>query len=277
MVESAIEPLPTTEVGTTILGHTTNEKAMEVKIKDNYHRILMLNVNSMNDTKFKYLANYMLEAKNCMIALTELVSETSELNNLLARDNRFPILSDNSCKRVGLMVPKYLHHCFEIIDTHNIKQFRKRKSQSVCQLTTFRFSYSKIVEVITVVYCAPDASQNSRKALRDKLLEYSHKFSNYIALGDFNSDFKLKTVRDEYKAELGGQLNQVVKEVTRQQMTKRGNKSSTSRTIIDLMFVSNNMKQNMVSSPIVYKDSPSDHFMVECAFNINAPKKYAIY
>ena len=164
----------------------------------------------------------MKKANNSVVALTELTSEASELNNLLQRDTRFPILNENSCKRVGLMVPKHLEPCFEIVDTFTITQSRKRKSQTVCQTTTFRFSYSKIIEVITVVYCAPDATSNSRSILRKKLLDYSRKFSNYIALGDFNSDFELKKNRDEYKTDLGGILTQVVKSPTRHSERQSG-------------------------------------------------------
>ena len=154
----AEEPLTEEWTNVPVKIRSVHRNAKEAVFTDSFHRIATLNVNSINNIKFRYLTDYLIKANNCVVALTELVSENSELNHLLGRDNRFPILSDNRCKRVGLMVPKYLEHCFEIIDTFSVSQFRKRKSQSVCQTTTFRFSYSKIMEVITVVYLAPDAN-----------------------------------------------------------------------------------------------------------------------
>ena len=219
----------------------------------------------------------MQKAKNCMVALTELVNDQAELNNLLARDTRFPVLNDNRCKRVGLMVPKYLEHCFQIVDAHSIKQFRKRKSQAVAQITTFKFSYNTIVEYISVVYMAPDASANSKKAVTDKILEYSHRFTNYVALGDFNTNFRTKQVRAFYKAELGGKLTQKVGGITRQKEVKLGSGLQCSNTTIDLCFVSDEMNNRFAGPTTIYKDSPSDHFLVECAFDIKVPKKCAVF
>ena len=51
-------------------------KAMEIKIDDNLHRITTLNVNSLCSKKdgvshkIKYLANYIKKAKNCFIAVS---------------------------------------------------------------------------------------------------------------------------------------------------------------------------------------------------------------
>ena len=147
-----------------------DQRTRDVLVDDKYHRILTLNVNSIDDRKYNYLANFLKNAKNSVVAITELVSDQSVLNNLMAQHSRFPILNHNSAKRVGLMIPKHLESCFEIVDTFSVKQARKRKSTSVCQTTTFKFSYGKIIEVITVVYCAPDATSNSRTILRLKLL-----------------------------------------------------------------------------------------------------------
>ena len=243
----------------------------------NYHRILTLNVNSINDKKLCYLADYLMRNPNSVIAITELVSENSELNNLIRSNSKFPILNHNSAKRVGLMIPKYLESCSEVVDTFNVIQLRKRKSQTVCQTTTFKLTFGKIVEVITVVYCAPDATSNSRFILRKKLLEYSRKFQNYISIGDFNADFEIKKNRDEYKTDFGGILSQIVDVPTRRASKKIGDVIHTSSTRIDLAFVSDQMKNRLVAPPKTYTDSPSDHFMVECTFNLNVPKSYVTY
>ena len=246
-------------------------------VNSKFHSILTLNVNSIDQKKYSYLVEFLKKKTNSIVAITELVNTQSELNNLLSQNSKFPILNHDSAKRVGLMIPKYLESCFVIVDTFNVKQARKRKSQNVCETTTFKFTYGKIIEVITVVYCAPDATTNSRSILRTKLLEYSRKFTNYLAIGDFNSDFKIKKNRDEYKADLGGVLTQIVKDPTRHAEKLIGQSKRASDTLIDLAFASDSMKARLVDIPKIHSDSPSDHHMVECIFDINVPKKCVTY
>ena len=245
--------------------------------KSQPHRIYTLNVNSLNDEKFDYLKNFLTKNTNSMIALTELVSENSELNNFLACDSRFPILNDNRCKRVGLMIPKYLENYFEIVDVFTVKQARKRKSQTISQVVTFKFQYQKIKEYISVVYQAPDVKKNSSVLLMDKISEYAKRFPNYVALGDFNADFSDKKIKSEYKSHIGGILSQVVDKPTRQKNVNRDGKKKLSSTIIDLVFLSDKMKKQLVKQPIIHKDSPSDHYMVECQFDLEVPQKYTVY
>ena len=101
--------------------HRLDQRAQDVLVHDKYHRILTLNVNSIDDRKYNYLANFMKKAKNSMVTITELVSDQSVLNNLMAQHSRFPILNHNAAKRVGLMIPKHLESCFEIVDTFSVK------------------------------------------------------------------------------------------------------------------------------------------------------------
>ena len=109
------------------------------------------------------------------------------------------------------------------------------------------------------------------------MLEYSRKFTNYIAIGDFNSDFEIKKNRDEYRADLGGILTQIVKQPTRYSDRMIGHTRNISNTRIDLAFVSDTMKKRLISDPSIHMDSPSDHHMVECIFNTNVPKKSITY
>ena len=69
------------------------------------------------------------------------------------------------------MVPKFMKNFFQIVDATTIQQSRKQKSQSVGQITTFRFNYKNIIEYISVIYLAPDANIKSKRNLAEKIMD----------------------------------------------------------------------------------------------------------
>ena len=216
-------------------------------VTKNNLRIVLLNINSINDKKFHFCSNYMNENKNSIYALTELVAESSHtLDTFLNNHSSYPIISDTATRRVGIMIPKFLQQKFKILDTWFLLQSRDRNSQKICHTTTYQYSDRSSNIVFTVVYIAPDANDASFRALCDKMLDYSQQYKNYFFLGDLNRDQKSKENIDFFKIHLGGFFEQIVTKVTREKsrVTKNGTKS-TSNTIIDLIFVKPQIKNRL--------------------------------
>ena len=95
----------------------------------------LLNVNSLDAEKFTACANFVKYHKLSWLALTELVKpckDATSLDRYLNSHDTFPILSDATCQRVGLMVPKFLKAKFSILEAKYILQRRDRNCQKVC-------------------------------------------------------------------------------------------------------------------------------------------------
>ena len=71
-------------------------------------RVSLLNINSIDKTKFDYLCRHLTSENHSFVVLTELVQENSTLDKLLSQHDRFPILSHSMTKRVGLMTTVFL-------------------------------------------------------------------------------------------------------------------------------------------------------------------------
>ena len=247
-------------------------------LRKNNLRIALLNINSINDRKFRFCSSYISRNNNTIYALTELVAESGHtLDRFLNNHSSYPIISDPETRRVGITIPKFLYKKFRILDTWFLLQKRERNSQKICHTTTYQYSDKSSDIVFTVVYIAPDANDASYRALCDKMLDYSQQYKNYFFLGDLNRNQKLKEHVDFFNVHLGGYFEQMVSKITREKsrVTKTGNKS-TSNTIIDLIFVKPQIKDR-IKGINVNRNSPSDHFQVEIDLDISIPLKYTTY
>merc|ERR1712110_24745 len=65
--------------------------------------VSLLNINSINATKFDFLNRYLCAGNHSAVVLTELVKEHSVLDNALSNHPRFPTLCHSDTKRVGVM------------------------------------------------------------------------------------------------------------------------------------------------------------------------------
>ena len=235
-----------------------------------------MNINSMSQgKKFDFSTKFITQESVSFLALTELTKDGCLLNRLLAKHDVAPIISGENCPRVGLMVPKFLQDSCEILDMWCVSQLRTRtkKMTNLCQTITIKIQLSTKIVVLTVVYCAPDANVSTTRKLISKIAEYAGSHKNYVVLGDFNTDWKIASNRSEYRDGLGGILHQVVSQVTRESIKVSNGKQKKSQTTIDLVFVSPSMKKLMKSVDII-KDTPSDHFLVDCTFDVAVPQKY---
>ena len=241
----------------------------------NYCNFGLLNINSVNDTKFSYLCKFLDNPENIMIAITELTPDSSYLSNLLEHHPQYPILAHEDSPRVGLMYPKYLMDNVQIIDNYNIFQKRSVKSKKVCQCTLYNFSINSINIMIFIVYCAPDANTTSITALFEKITSLSEQYDKFLVLGDFNIDWRKKYTKDLIRDSCGHTLNQIVKNTTRRCIRNYRNRTITTNTIIDLVFLSDKLHEKL-GKVCILEDSPSDHFMVKFELDIKPPPKYII-
>ena len=87
------------------------------------------------------------------------------------------------------MVPSAIKDKVKIVDNWQFTQLRRkingkdRKSDIVCQMTTFRIENSIFVFHAAVVYLTPDFNAKSREALFDKMLELSIVYKNLTIQG----------------------------------------------------------------------------------------------
>ena len=241
-----------------------------------YLRIGLLNVNSINDAKFDFLVKRMEKAYCAFSVITELSSDSSDTIYLLEKHPKYPILACPKNRRVGLMIPRLWWEHVEIVDTWSRVEKRQRKSQIAIQCTTYRITLSTFVCTISAVYIVPDASIEAKKTLFEHKVGLQMKYPNYMSLGDYNMDATQKKNREFFKSHCGGCLSQLVKGITREKTRTLNGKSCTSKTMIDLVFVSPEIKSKIVSKVDIITTTPSDHYMVEICLDIKVPLKYAV-
>ena len=246
------------------------------KNRQNPLSIGLWNINSIDQHKFDYCVNFLKQEKNSMLCLTELSSENRNTINVLAKHSDFPTLTHPDNKRVGIMLPNYLKDAVEIVDAWSWCQKRNRNSDKAVQLTIFKVNLSSIVMTIIVVYAAPDTNIEGKRALCRKLCDLGKSFPNAITVGDFNIDLKVKEKKRFLMTELGGLYSQVVNDFTRVKTRNIDGSSRTSKTCIDLVFLTKDIKQKLIDKPVIIKDAPSDHYLVNFSLDIKVASKYVV-
>ena len=172
----------------------------------------LLNVNSINQVKFDYLAGFLRQGHASLTVLTELTSENRDTIHLLTKHKDYPILTDPQNRRVGLMIPSFLRELVEIVDVWSWSDAnRQRQSKVAIQMTTYKLNFSTCILTISAVYVAPDVTIIGRRALSHKCIDLKSKNPNYLALGDYNSDVKKKVNNDFFSTETDSHLAQIVK------------------------------------------------------------------
>ena len=261
--------------------HEENEMS-DVEIEDNSEKnrhnlaIGLWNVNSINQQKFDYCTEYLGIAKNSILCLTELSSENRDTIHILAKNSEFPILTHPENKRVGIMIPSFLKDRVEIIDFWSWSQSRRRNSNRAVQLTAFKVNLSSIIITIVIVYAAPDTNIDGKRALCRKLCDLEKENPNVITVGDFNIDVKDTDKNRFLKTELGDAYTQIVKDFTRVCTRSVNGSIRVSKTCIDLVFLTRELKRKLINTPTIRKDAPSDHFLVEFSLDVRVPSKYVI-
>ena len=237
-------------------------------------RVGLLNVNSMNQAKFKYITDFLKDSEySSIMAITELTVKTnSELNNLLSNHSDFPTFVHEECPRVGLMVPNRLSEKVKVVDHYFSKQIRKG-SEISAQLTVFELDLSTSKMYFCVVYLVPDAKSDIINTLFEKLRELKNKYKGLVSLGDFNLDQKVDLNLKKVELSLGDSMTQIVKKPTRRSSRTTPAGTKITETVIDLVFLDEKMMSKYDHYEII-EDSPSDHFLICTYFDIKVPKKY---
>ena len=62
-------------------------------------------------------------------------------------------------------------------------------------MTTYGVKVNRVNFTIAVVYLVPDADTAAVTAVYRKLIESENKYENFMAMGDFNLDFKTDSVK----------------------------------------------------------------------------------
>ena len=242
--------------------------------------VSLLNINSMNATKFDFLSRYLSAGNHSAVVITELVKEHSVLDNALSNHPRFPTLCHSDTKRVGVMTRKFYEDYFNLVEQDWVLQpSRKRlssnlnKSEKVCHISVYAVKINTKKFTLVAVYIAPDATDNSYIELFEKLVALEQRFPNVIAMGDYNLDQSDERRKKFVNSHLGGVFKQIVEKTTRRATRIIGDTPQTSETTIDLVFVSHSFADKVTFKKIV-EDTPSDHFMVELEIDVAIPAQY---
>ena len=282
---------------------SNDDPKYEDKVTDgtkNKIKLGLLNINSLGSiqnrlrtdvsNKMNYIRNYLAMTTMTILALTEYCNSDDDLMDVhLSNYTDFVILSVPSCKRCGLAIPNFLKDRISIIDSWFLLSERRKMKNServvvegkVCQSITFKLlvRQSQIL-IFTVIYIVPDIVTSKLNDVMVKINDYVEQFkgTDYIVLGDLNIDQRVETNSQMVKQLIHHDLTQVVKQITRvgkRTTTVNGKKkTSTSNTIIDLVFINQSVK--MIGCPKVIRDTPSDHFLVETTLDYSIPSVYKI-
>ena len=95
-------------------------------------------------------------------------------------------------------------------------------------------------------------------------------------MGDFNINLKTPDKKRFVTVEIGSEFKQLVKDATRVKARSVNGSTEVSQTLIDLVFVPNDLKVKIKERPQIIKDSPSDHYFISSKFELLVPSKYVV-
>ena len=261
------------------LKKASNSKNSSKYNESKFIRLQLINVNSIdvNGKKWKYLSESMSQDENItFIGITELTKNlvNSEIIFLLSKDKNTPVISHKDCRRVGLMVPFFLKQFVKIVDVFFLEQKRSQKDQKIAQMITYNIQYKLISIHISVIYIVPGINEINRDKLFDQIILLSLKYPKYMVMGDFNIDQSKpenKTLMDE---KFNGYLTQIVDKFTRCSTKKSGESTIQTKTIIDLILVSDKLLEKKIGKFKIHQNFPSDHYLLETKFKFKIPNKF---
>ena len=262
-----------------------SSKRCENKDQKKKLRIGLLNINSIGQErngksdKLDWIHNFLSKDQVSILAITEYINqENCPLNSRLMNHDKFPILTHNDVKRVGLAIPEFLRTKFTIDDQFFLTQDRKQKSDKIVQILTVSYKNDSVQFTLSICYFAPDITVQNREKAFDKIIEYKNRYKNYIAVGDINFDQKITANRISLNTYFENtDIHQIVDKVTRhcEKNCANGDKIVTN-TIIDLVFISNELK-SFTGNPKIDKKTPSDHYLVYIDLDFKVPDIYTTF
>ena len=209
-------------------------------------KITFQNVRTINDKKTKILSEKLKDYD--LLCLSEL-NKRYDFDRKTINDGNFQYHTDVSTTRIGIVASNTFK--IEVIGVGlKLEQARRAlDDDTVCQSYVYKTSVQNRNIFIENVYVVPDINAENLNTLITHLHNQSKRYRYYMVGGDFNLNWKTAIVKDMFR-DLN--LTQIVKDYTRVQMyTKKWRNSDgvvvkenkrTSKTLIDLVFVSMNLK-----------------------------------
>ena len=208
-------------------------------------KITFQNVRGMNDKKALFLKNTLTIFD--LICMSEF-NKNYDFDKKEINDNEFQFHTDMETSRLGIMASNTLH-LTTVSKGLVLNQKRDQEDQTAIQSFVYKIRVKSRDIYIENVYVVPQTSKENLQKLKNHLHNQSKTFKYYMIGGDFNLKWSEKKTKDLFK---GLHLRQIVKEYTRvQKFTKRirddegkivDELDRVSKSIIDLVFVNDNMK-----------------------------------
>ena len=240
-------------------------------------QITFQNVRGMNDKKARFLKNVLsIFDLICMSEFNKLY----DFNKKEINDNEFQFHTDSETPRLGVMASNTLH-LKTVSKGLVLNQKRDQEDQTAIQSFLYKIRVKSRDIFIENIYVVPQASAENLQKLKTYLLNQSKTFKYYMIGGDFNLKWSEKKNKDLFK---GLHLNQIVKKYTRvQKFTKkiRDNDGKVikeldrvSKSIIDLVFVNDNLKPFVKEVVVEQYLKEFDHKAVTVKFDFPTSNYY---
>jgi hypothetical protein len=162
-----------------------------------------------------------------------------------------------------------------------LNQDRERQDQTAIQTFIYKIRAKSRDIFIENVYITPDTNNENLQKLIFHLQKQSKIYKYYMVGGDFNLNWKIKKNRDLFR---GLHFHQIVKKFTRVQNYKKkvrdkdGNitkeKDRTSYSLIDLVFVNDNLKPFVKEVVVEQLLDVFDHKAVTIELNFPTSEYY---
>ena len=235
------------------------------------------NVRTINDEKVKFLKQKLILFD--LLCLSELNKcydfEKTEIN-----DNEFQFHTDKDTNRIGVMASNTLN-LTTVSKGLILNQDRLREDKTAIQTFIYKLRAKNRDIFIENVYITPDTNNENLQKLISHLQKQSKLYKYYMVDGDFNLNWKIKKNRDLFRSL---HFHQIVKEYTRVQNYKKRVKDDdgkitkeldkTSKSIIDLVFVNDNLKPFVKGVEVEQLLESFDHKAVKVELNFPSSKYY---
>ena len=235
------------------------------------------NVRTINDDKIKILSNALKDTD--LLCLSEL-NKSYDFDKRTINNGCFQYHTNLSTNRIGIMASNTLR-----LETVGIglviEQDRVQNDKVVFQSYVYKTSINNRNIYIENVYVVPNINKENLNTIITHLQRQNRRYRYYMVGGDFNLNWKSADIKS-----LFGNLSmtQIVKDYTRVQSYKRYIRNNngeiikesirTSKTIIDLVFTSINLKPFVKGVLVDCLYDKFDHKAVTVSLDFPTSKMY---
>jgi len=215
-------------------------------------KIAFQNVRSISDEKTRVLSSKLKDYD--LLCLSEL-NKCYDFSKKTINDSEFQYHTDVTTNRIGVIASNTL----KLETVHMgvlVEQPRAQIDKNSIQTFIYKIKLNNRDVYIENVYSIPKASDENVKVLTNHMENQSKLFKYYMIGGDFNLNWREKCNRDLFKDTC---MSQLVKDYTRVQNYYRDNRKRVSKSIIDLIFVNDNLKQFVKNVEVVQLYDKFDH------------------